>query len=562
MKEIAEKLQIGGEGMFLWVFLTIEDICSCPTDDDIRQTLEILPRKLSDTFNRAIGRILSSQRPSIVDIVQRAFRWVATVRRPLTRWELGEALGVKVLQKSSIKGQIVNGTERIPGWCENLVQIEAGDETVRFFHHSIKTHLLSTELNATELRVFHIDVKAWDHQVGEVCLTYLNFSDFERALTETEFSPSPGPDKLLGKRFATSNEGRSIPVAVRNQAALNVLPHTGRLSAARFLRRFLKARKSGESFHVPKGASKSENVSENSEIFSDYPFLLYASNFWFHHTFHFHQSTTKTWRLWKDQVTTSILEDEECWPNFGQLPPSFHDDTFDLNIWRSNSSIWDLDRSELKVSENKRRDAERIMFHKAIVFADFIAHRALLSHVLTTMKDRGHNHLSLDVLELLLPTRRVFQSPLEYEGYIRKENSHDGLISLIAEFIAWGGTLWPRIPSLELQSPCNETCTQKPTHALLVKTLSKSGYSKDDDPWLQLLAKMAILKLTKETAEAIEMWIKSGNPCIHALPIPGCTDIVHYIFKIGGPSSTKFAQWVSSLHENCVSISCKLEPQD
>lgn len=162
---------------FLWVFLTIEDICSCPTDHDIRRTLETLPRKLSDTFNRALTRAVSSQPYPIVDLVQKTFRWVATVRRPVTRWELGEALGVKILQKSSTKDRIINGTERLSGWCENLVQIEAGDETVHFFHHSIKTHLLDMKLKATQLRAFHIDLKARDHHVGEVCLTYLSFGE-------------------------------------------------------------------------------------------------------------------------------------------------------------------------------------------------------------------------------------------------------------------------------------------------------------------------------------------------------------------------------------------------
>lgn len=288
----------------MWVILTIEDIRSCPTDHDIRQTLKILPRKLSDTFNRALRRILSSQSPTIADLVQRTFRWVTTVRRPLTRWELGEALGVKVLQKFSIKDQIINGTERLPGWCDNLVQIEPGDETIRFFHHSIKTHLLGMEPDSTELGAFHIDLKSWDHEVGEICLTYLNFSDFQGALIE----PSPNTNSLQIRQIATSNAGCGIPPAVRNQATLHAINHTGQLSAARFLRRFLKPKPktSGERFNLPKKIPKSGDDLDFSKFFSAYPFLLYASTFKLHHTFHFLQSTTKTWNLWKDQVESAI----------------------------------------------------------------------------------------------------------------------------------------------------------------------------------------------------------------------------------------------------------------
>ncbi|KAH9234423.1 hypothetical protein K456DRAFT_1738261 [Colletotrichum gloeosporioides 23] len=376
MDEIMDKLRTGGEGMFLWVFYSVEDICSCARDDDIRQTLKVLPRALSDTFDRALGRILSFQPLSKVDIIQKIFKWVAAVRRPVTRWELGEALGVNILQGSSIRDQIVNGTERIPEWCENLIQIEPGDETVRFFHHSIKTHLLETTSKA-ELEIFHVDLKAWDHHIGEVCVTYLNFSDFERALTEF----SPNTSSFLVRQIAMSSEGRSIPGAVRKQASLNALPFTLRYKAARLLRRFSKSKRSGESLSAPEDGCTSEDV---SKFFNDYPFLLYATTYWFHHTSYFLQNTTKTWKLWKDRVTKSIFEDEESWADFGPQPPGF--ETFESTSWLAGQGDLLVAASAVGVSETENRRAERVMLHKAIIFADFIAHEALLNHVLTTIK--------------------------------------------------------------------------------------------------------------------------------------------------------------------------------
>ncbi|CAI0646844.1 unnamed protein product [Colletotrichum noveboracense] len=370
MDEIMDKLRTGGEGMFLWVFYSVEDICSCARDDDIRQTLKVLPRALSDTFDRALGRILSFQPLSKVDIIQKIFKWVAAVRRPVTRWELGEALGVNILQGSSIRDQIVNGTERIPEWCENLIQIEPGGETVRFFHHSIKTHLLETTSKA-ELEIFHVDLKAWDHHIGEVCVTYLNFSDFERALTEF----SPNTSSFLVRQIAMSSEGRSIPGAVRKQASLNALPFTLRYKAARLLRRFSKSKRSGESLSAPEDGCTSEDV---SKFFNDYPFLLYATTYWFHHTSYFLQNTTKTWKLWKDRVTKSIFEDEESWADFGPQPPGF--ETFESTSWLAGQGDLLVAASAVGVSETENRRAERVMLHKAIIFADFIAHEALLNH--------------------------------------------------------------------------------------------------------------------------------------------------------------------------------------
>ncbi|KAF4851873.1 hypothetical protein CGCSCA4_v003157 [Colletotrichum siamense] len=530
MDQIVNKLRTGGEGMFLWVFLTIEDICSCPTDEDIRQTLDILPRKLSDTFNRALGRILASQLSSIVDVVQKTFKWVATVRRPLTRWELGHALGVKILQKSLIKEQIINGTERLPGWCENLVQIEPGDETLRFFHHSIKTHLLDEKLKdeTQELAPFYIDLETWDHQVGEVCLTYLNFNDFERAVIEL---PS---NSLEVGQIAKSHEGRSIPAAIRNKAALNALPHTGQLYAARFLRRFLRPKKYGKSIEIPKG-SESERDQDFSEFFSNYPFLLYATHFWFHHTSHFQQSTTKTWKLWEDKAAKLILEENAVVDKFAQQPPGF--EKFDATEW---------------LNDGGKVDVERIALHRLIIFADFVAHRSLLTHVLNTVHDRGHS-LSPNILMSLLPKRRVFKFPQKREGFIRYENSHDGLINLILEFVACGGPLWPQSlfrPSEDLEY--HDTCAYKPLHVEMARILF-AGYSKANEPELHLLARLVTLADTRTISDAVETHVNMVHEkCIHEFRLFKERNIVDLILETGGSSSFEFARWVLDLHENCV----------
>lgn len=457
----------------------------------------------------------------------------------MTRWELGEALGVKIFQKSSIKDQIVNGTERLPGWCENLVHIEAGDETVRFFHHSIKTYLLDMKLKTTEFEAFHIDLKAWDHRVGEICLTYLHFSDFEKALIE--FSPDnqklPSASKLYGQQIATSNEGRSIPAAVGNQAILNALPDTRSRLAVRFLRRFLKPKKSGFSLQVPQGTSDpteplSEVGPDFSEFFSHYPFLLYATNFWFHHSFHFSHSQTRTWTLWQSQVSKSMFEESPVWTTFGQEPPGFRE--FNPKNWLSND----------------RETAEMITIHKAMIFADFIAHRALLTYVLKIIKNRRHR-LNPDILEQLLPTRRVFRFPLQREGYVHDEDSHAGLISLITEYIACGG---PTDMCSSLLEPfsCNDTCRGKPMHMHVANLLSESKYLTADQPWLHLFAKMSILGLTEETLNDVKNWIDSGQPCIHEVRLQCGRDITDFILDIGEPSSSKFAHRVLELHKSCV----------
>ncbi|KAH0426134.1 hypothetical protein CcaCcLH18_10544 [Colletotrichum camelliae] len=545
MDQITDKLRLGGEGMFLWAFLTIEDICSCPTDRDIRQTLETLPRKLSETFDRALGRICSSQSSSIVDLVKKTFRWVATVRRPLTRWELGEAMGVEILQGSSLEDQIINGTERLPSWCENLVQIEGGDETVRFFHHSIKTHLLDSKLEATELGEFHIDLKAWDHHIGEICLTYLNFSDFQRALSVC----SPDATGVRVRQIALSSEGRGIPAAIGHQAIVNALPDTSRPMGGILLRRYLKPKMSREICYIPQGVSATEesppeNVPDFTLFFSDYPFLLYATKFWLHHTFDFNQSTTKTWNLWRDRVNGSISrDDDELWANFGQQPPGFS--TFDPKSWLANEDNLREATFRISISRRKAPDTEWIMLHKAIIFADFINHRPLLTHALitinylTTIKDRRHN-LSYHILERLLSKRKLFEQPLKREGYIREDSSYSALLHLVTEFIAWGGPMWPRMPHFAWRFGHDHDFDGEPLHWHMVRVLSESGYSRDKEPWLQLFAKIVVLKLTKETSDAIETWVNAKESCIHKFTTCHNQDIIDIILEIGGSSSFEY----------------------
>lgn len=236
-------------------------------------------------------------------------------------------------------------------------------------------------------------------------------------------------------------------------------------------------------------------------------------------------------------MESAILEDGKFWVNFGQQPPGF--EKFDSESWLADEINLHAETSMISVSDRSKSNAEHISLHRAIIFADFIAHRTLLAHVLTTIHSRGLS-LSPHILASLLQTRRVFQLPFEREGYTQDENSHDGVISLILEFIAWGGHMWPKMPSLDFGYNM---------YGGLAFTISRGGYSQDVNPWFQLFAKIAILKLTKETFDAIESWTMSDEPCIHENEYE---DIVRFIFKIGGSSSLKFARSVLDLHENCV----------
>ncbi|KAJ4319916.1 hypothetical protein N0V84_006099 [Fusarium piperis] len=146
------------EGMFLWAFLAIEDICSGINDKEIRKALEEIPTDLPTTFDRALSRVTKRRNQKIAS---------------------EEALSVKIGQRNLHADDLVLGMDRVTVWCENLVCVEETDNTVHFSHHSIREYLLQPESGA--LRDFHVDFENFDHHVGEVCITYLHLENLKKS---------------------------------------------------------------------------------------------------------------------------------------------------------------------------------------------------------------------------------------------------------------------------------------------------------------------------------------------------------------------------------------------
>ncbi|PTD06271.1 hypothetical protein FCULG_00011696 [Fusarium culmorum] len=68
-QEILRSISLKEQGMFLWSFLTIEDLCSRKCDAEIIQALEILPSELNTTLDRAIERIFRHKNAEIAQAI-------------------------------------------------------------------------------------------------------------------------------------------------------------------------------------------------------------------------------------------------------------------------------------------------------------------------------------------------------------------------------------------------------------------------------------------------------------------------------------------------------------
>ncbi|KAH7069755.1 hypothetical protein BKA63DRAFT_88466 [Paraphoma chrysanthemicola] len=114
----------------------------------------------------------------------RVFRWIAGARRPLTIVELEEAVTIEPSDTFLHSSRsLANAGERLVAYCGNLVIYDEIDNTVQFAHHTVHQFVLSVQGFGTINDQMHLDIFGINHFIGEICLTYLSFTDFETQLT-------------------------------------------------------------------------------------------------------------------------------------------------------------------------------------------------------------------------------------------------------------------------------------------------------------------------------------------------------------------------------------------
>ncbi|KAI0451730.1 ankyrin repeat-containing domain protein [Xylaria acuta] len=276
--EIENALSQGADGMFLWVFFQVQELCEQTCDEDIRHTISNLPEDLEETFRRVLRRI-SSRRNS--ELARRAFPWIAAAVRPLSIEEVREAIAIEIGQQYTKPERLCNNVHSIISSCENLLHIDEEDGSVQFAHHSIKQFLVEQpvphqHVTDHDLRVFHIDLEEADHFIGEICVTYLHFSDVQTALSQ------------LPKAIALPNP---------QDIALTALGSKWNLASK--LRQKIQSRGASPSVQVDRLIKPRAGATWEAAHNNKHPFLKYASTNWIIHTKNFRDNKSKTWNLWK-----------------------------------------------------------------------------------------------------------------------------------------------------------------------------------------------------------------------------------------------------------------------
>ena len=267
---------------FLWVAFQLEDLCHQKCDADIRKALRTLPRDLTETYNRILIRIVKDRNEQIVSKI---FRWVAAAKRPLHLDELQEAIAIEPKDPYLRKDRLVTNINNIISWCGGLTILQEEDSVVQFAHHSVREFLLSDHYDM-RTKSLHFRLPTVDHDVGEICVTYLHFNDFERQVS------CPPKQSLL---FQPKDLAANIFVGSRNRAVRY---------GANFVKMFSNPARP-KTYDITEQLNKSlgKNNSVNiDQLHSGYPFLVYVKQFWLLHTIEFSQQNTSTWDLWADLI--------------------------------------------------------------------------------------------------------------------------------------------------------------------------------------------------------------------------------------------------------------------
>ncbi|KAJ7270957.1 hypothetical protein C8J57DRAFT_295004 [Mycena rebaudengoi] len=181
-EEIETKIAENADGMFLLPKLHLDSLTTKNTVKAVRDALQNLPEDLEHTYNEAMDRI-EAQNKDDREIACRTLIWVANAKRPLTVFELQEALAVNPDSKLLDVDGLLD-IEIILSVCVGLVIIDTsqsrslfldspGRRIVRLVHLTIQDYLD---------RVRPIRFPEAQTEITRTCLTYISYTDIPKSL--------------------------------------------------------------------------------------------------------------------------------------------------------------------------------------------------------------------------------------------------------------------------------------------------------------------------------------------------------------------------------------------
>ncbi|KAF6222560.1 hypothetical protein HO133_000605 [Letharia lupina] len=177
-EHILERLVEGAEGMFRWVTCQMDYLCELPNDAARRVALGSLPPDLTSTYERILNRVNQSN-PETQKLVRRTLRWITNGNR-ITTEAVCEAVSID-LGSTRRNSQAIPDVFEILHWCSSLVRKSADGSTLELAHFTVQEFLQQIDPRRDiSFGAYRIDPESDKLILTEVCLTYLNFEDFDQ----------------------------------------------------------------------------------------------------------------------------------------------------------------------------------------------------------------------------------------------------------------------------------------------------------------------------------------------------------------------------------------------
>ncbi|KAH7401756.1 hypothetical protein DE146DRAFT_779970, partial [Phaeosphaeria sp. MPI-PUGE-AT-0046c] len=251
--DIQDALSKGSQGMFLWVALQIQSLCSMKTDYAVKKALTDLPRDLSETF----ARILQKSGSSDPALQTKTLQLVLAAYRPLTTDELREALSVTPGDATWDPSKVLNNVYTALACCGCLLAVDEEELTVRVVHHSVKQYILG-ELDGVKHTKFSLEEA--QRMLADTVVTYLGYGVFGTEISRVHTRPmvaQSAPSKIVRATMGSSNTARH------------------------FATKFLESRRQ-PTFDMSKAIAEARSLL-NSKPQDTFRFYSYAKTYWQDH---------------------------------------------------------------------------------------------------------------------------------------------------------------------------------------------------------------------------------------------------------------------------------------
>ncbi|KAF2022730.1 hypothetical protein EK21DRAFT_12957, partial [Setomelanomma holmii] len=219
--EIQDALLKGSQGMFLWVALQIQSLCSMKTDYAIREALGNLPKDLSETF----ARILQKSGSSDPALQAKTLQLVLAACRPLTTDELREALSVTPGDATWDPSKTLNDVYSALACCGCLLAVDEEEFTVCVVHHSVKQYILN---GLGGVKYIDFSFEEAQRTLADTVVTYLSYGVFGTELSRVKVRPmvsQSAPSKILQATMGSSSAARNLAITLlgsRRQPAFDM----------------------------------------------------------------------------------------------------------------------------------------------------------------------------------------------------------------------------------------------------------------------------------------------------------------------------------------------------